>query len=180
MACLTWESTGPAVYGVFVPVSNAALSVSEAYGRNQPAEAAMEFDTALYPYYRFKELNTLCVEKNSCPIYGVPVRAYWHEAEAAMREGMSAVLTTAAAMTDREAAARYITDYCNAVQEQAFEDAGKLLNDVRWYMSKNSNTMKNGRNPETHEGMDELKPIDPMTIRLDPAVYRSLLDAMEK
>jgi hypothetical protein len=28
--------------------------------------------------------------------------------------------------------------------------------------------------------MDELKPIDPLTIRLDPAVYRSLLDAMEK
>ena len=180
MACLTWECTGPAVYGVFVPVSNAALSVSEAYGRNQPAEAAMEFDTALYPYYRIKELNTLCVEKNSCPIYGVPVRAYWHEAEAAMREGMSEVLKTAAAMTDREAAARYITDYCNAVQEQAFEDAGKLLNDVRWYMSKNSNTMKNGRNPETHEVMDELKPIDPLVIRLDPAVYRSLLDAMEK
>ena len=83
-------------------------------------------------------------------------------------------------MTDREAAARYITDYCNAVQEQAFLDAGQLLNDVRWYMSKNSNTMKNGRNPETHEVLDELKPIDPLTIRLNPAVYRNLLDALEK
>ena len=30
------------------------------------------------------------------------------------------------------------------------DEAGALLNDVRWYMSRNSNTMKNGRNPETH------------------------------
>ena len=44
------------------------------------------------------------------------------------------------------------------MQEQAFADAGQLLNDVRWYHSQNSNTMKNGRNPETHEVLDELKP----------------------
>ena len=35
MSCVTWESTGPAVYGVFMPVSNAALSISQPYAKNQ-------------------------------------------------------------------------------------------------------------------------------------------------
>ncbi len=174
MSCVTWESTGPAVYGVFVPVSNAALSVSEAYGRNQAAEDAFRFDTGLYPYYRFKELNTLCVEKNAYGIYGKPVRAFWHAAEAFMIQGMREVLSRAAAMEDTRAAAQLITDYCNALQEQAFEDAGLLLNDVRWMMSKNSNTLKNGRNPETHEVLDELKPVDPITVTPDPSVYGNI------
>ena len=51
------------------------------------------------------------------------------------------------------------------------DEAGALLNDVRWYMSRNSNTMKNGRNPETHEILDELKEIDPMEVKLDASVY---------
>ena len=174
MSCVTWESAGPAVYGVFVPVSNAVLSVSGPYGRNQPAEAAGEFDTGLYPYYRFKELNTLCVEPADVPVYGRPVRAYWHEAETAMVQGMKKALAAAAAMTDREAAARFLTEYCGALQNQAFLDAGKLLNDVRWYRSTNSNTMKNGRNPETHEVIDELRPVPPLEIRQDPGVYRTI------
>ncbi len=168
---ITWESTGPAVYGVFVPVSNASLNVSAPYARNQSAEAVGEFDTERYPYFRIKELNTLCVEKSDCPVYGRPVRAYWHEAETGMTKGMRAVLTAAAAMEDPERARQYITDYCNRMQEQAFADAGKLLNAVRWYKSQNSNTMKNGTNPETHEILDELKPIDPLQVTLDPQVY---------
>ncbi len=171
MACVTWESTGPALYGVFVPVSSAALSISAPYARNQGAEAVGEFDTERYPYYRFKELCTLCVEKADCLIYGRPVRAYWHEAETGMTAGMAEVLRKAADMEDHEAARHYITDYCSALQEQAFADAGKLLNAVRWYRSQNSNTMKNGRNPETHEVLDELKPVDPLKVTLDAGVY---------
>ena len=144
MSCVTWESTGPALYGVFVPVSNAATSISAPYSRSQTADEAGVFDTQLYPYYRFKELNTLSVEKNAYKIYGEPVRAYWHQAELLMTESMQAVLRNAASLDDSAAAKQYITDYCNSVQEQAFDDAGQLLNDVRWYMSKNSNTMKNG------------------------------------
>ena len=34
ISCITWESTGPAIYGVFIPVSNGALSISEPYSRN--------------------------------------------------------------------------------------------------------------------------------------------------
>ena len=176
MCCVTWESTGPALYGVFVPVSNAALSVSEHYARNQSADQAMVFDTAAYPYYRFKELCTLCVEPEDSRIYGRPVRAYWHEAETAMARGMEAVLRHAAAMDDPDAARRLITDCCNRLQEQAFEDAGRLLNSVRWYRSKNSNTMKNGRNPETHDVLDELKVIPPMEVDLDAAVWQRVLD----
>ena len=57
------------------------------------------------------------------------------------------------------------------MQDQAFSDAGKLLNAVRFYRSQNSNTMKNGRNPETHEVLDELKPVDPLKVTLDPGAY---------
>ncbi len=174
MACVTWESTGPAIYGVFVPVSNAATGISEPYSRNQSAEQAGVFDTALYPYYRFKELTTLSVEKNDYQIYGLPVRAYWHEAETGMTQGMRAVLEAAAKLNDRETAHQYITDYCNRMQEQAFSDAGELLNAVRWYKSKNSNTMKNGRNPETLEVMDELKAVVPLTVTLDAAAYQTI------
>ncbi len=174
LSCVTWESTGPALYGVFVPVSNGALSISAPYGRNQSADQAGVFDTEHYPYYRFKELTTLGVEHNAYRVYGQPVRAYWHEAESGMIRGMREVLRSAAAIGDSMKARRYITDYCNAIQEQAFSDAGQLLNDVRWYLSTNSNTMKNGRNPETHEVIDELKPIAPLTVRLDGAAYRMI------
>ena len=174
MSCVTWESSGPAIYGVFVPVSNAALSISEAYGRNQSAEEAYRFDTEHFPYYRFKELTTLSVEADAYKIYGEPVRAYWHQAETGMIKGMSEVLKHAADMSDPQAAAQYITDYCNRMQDQAFSDAGELLNDVRWCKSKNSCTLKNGINPETEEILDELEPVDPLTVKLDASVYQEV------
>ena len=172
MSCVTWESTGPALYGVFVPISNAVTAISDPYSRNQSAEEAGVFDTEQYPYYRFKELNTLCVEPKDYQIYGLPVRAYWHTAEQTMANQMPEILQAAAQMEDTAAAKQYITDYCTAMQEQAFADAGQLLNDVRWYHSQNSNTMKNGRNPETHEVLDELKAIEPLTVTADAAAYQ--------
>ncbi len=136
----------------------------------------MVFDTANYPYYRFKELCTLCVEPGDCRIYGQPVRAYWHEAEAAMAQNLGTVLRLAAAMEDRGAARRFITECCNLLQEQAFSDAGQLLNSVRWYRSKNCNTLKNEQNPETYEVLDELRVIPPMEIRLDASVWQTILE----
>lgn len=179
MSCVTWESTGPAIYGVFVPISNAATSISEPYSRNQSADDVAVFDTNLYPYYRFKELCTLGVEKSAYKIYGQPVRAYWHEAELYMTESMKQVLTNASTIEDKETAYQYITDYCNKMQNQAFDDAGQLLNQVRWYMSSNSNTMKNGRNPETGEIIDELKEIDPLVVNLDSSVYKGVPEIPE-
>ena len=173
MACVTWESAAPAVYGVFVPISNACLRISDAYGRNQPEADKGLFETSRYPWYAFKALNTLCVEKTSRDTYGVPVRQYWRQAETDMIAGMSAVLS-GAREANPETAATYITDYCCALQEQAFADAQALLNDVMWAMAKNSNTMKNGRNPETHEVLDELKPVPPMTVTLDGAAYAAV------
>ena len=142
------------------------------YGRCQSAEDAGVSDTEKYPYYRYKELNTLSVEKGDHLIYGQPVRSYWHKAETAMIRGMSEILQTAAGMNDTADAKQYITDYCNAMQDQAFADAGQMLNDVRWYHSHNSNTMKNGINPETHEVTDELKPVPLLTVTLDATLYQ--------
>ena len=175
LSCVTWESTGPAVYGVFVPVSNGALSVSEPYARNQSADEAGIFDTNHYPYYRFKELNTLLVEPYTYKTYGLPVRAYWHEAETAMTKGVATVLENAASMESAQAK-QYITEYCNRVQQQAFDDAGELLNDVKLYMSSNSNTMKNGRNPETGEILDVNRVLEPLDVSLDSSAYYAIPD----
>ena len=163
--CVTWESTGPAIYGVFVPVSNAVTRISEPYARNQSAAVGRVFDTELYPYYRFKELTTLCTEKP----FLRSVRGYWHDAEKVMTESMAAILSSLPA--DKTEAARILTDYCCQAQEAAFADAGVLLNDVRLYNSRNSNSMKNGRNPETHEVLDELKAIPPIPVTLDTSKY---------
>ena len=46
--------------------------------------------------------------------------------------------------TDPAKAQRQMTDFCAGLQEKAFEDAKALLNEVRWAMSDNSNTMKMG------------------------------------
>ncbi len=173
MSVVTWESTGPALYGVFIPVSNDSLKISDAYSRNQPA-GENHFDTEQYPWYAFKALNTLCMGKENYIPYGTPVRNYWHQAETGMIAGMNTVLQNAAAMTDSAKAAEYITDYCCSMQEQAFADAKELLNDVLWTQAENSNTLKNGRNPETHEILDELKPVPPVEINLDGSIYRTI------
>ena len=170
MACVTWESSGPAVYGVFVPLSNASTSVSQPYSLNQGADSAGVFDTDDYPYFRFKELCTLCVGKDAYKVYGEPVRAYWHKAELAMAKGMASVLSNASKL-DGDAAANYITNYCNGVQQQAFDDAGDLLNDVLWNMCANSNTMTSARNPETGEATDGLRVLDPITVTLSDGAY---------
>ena len=81
-----------------------------------------------------------------------------------------------AGLEDRTAAKQWITDCCNQLQEQAFADVGQILNSVRWAHSKNSNTMKNGRNPETHEVLDERKVVPPMEIGLDASVWQNIMD----
>ncbi len=170
MCTVTWESAAPSLYGVFVPVSNAMTEISGAYGRNQGAQVQRSFDTSVYPWYAFKALNTLCVGRDAWQIYGMPVREYWGRAEAVMTEGMKTVLARAAGSESAEASA-ILEAYCTKVQEAAFEDAGTLLNDILWTMSKNSNTMKNGRNPETHEVLDCRVTVPPMEVTLDTAHY---------
>ena len=171
MSTVIWASIAPAVYGVFVPVSNASESIYEAYGLNQSVDKQGDFDTVNYPYYRFKDLNTLCIEKNTYETYGKPVRAYWHEAETQMIAGMSEVLKEASDM-EQDDAHKYITYYCEYVQQKAFDDAGQLLNDVKWYMSDNCSTLKNGRNPETGEILNEERKLDPLKVTLDASGYR--------
>ncbi len=176
MSCVMWESTGPAIYGVFVPISNAATSISKAYENDQPAKDAGMFDAEHYPYYAFKELTTLCVEQDTCEVYGAPVRDYWHSAEQGMFAGMPKVLTRASEMKDKTAAADYITNYCNDMQEQAFLDAKYLVNDVVMTQSQNSNTLKMQRDPQTHEILDTQRVLDPMEITLDATIYEKVPD----
>lgn len=148
-----WVSVAPAPYGVFVPVNNVCSGVSEAYGANQPSAEAGQFDTD-YPWFVMKALNTLCMQ--DIPVYGVPVRDFWQQAETDMIDGMQKVLSDG---SDTE-----IEEYCCRVQQQAFEDGRILLNQVNWTMSSNANTMKNGRNPETGEILDTLRQLPPMEV----------------
>ena len=130
ISCVSWVSCGPPVYGVFVPVSNDCINVSEAYGANQPAEDKEVFDTDKYPYYVFKELCTRCMGPDTYKIYGQPVQEYWYNLESDMFAEFSEILSKAAKMEDSNARAIYITSYCNEVQTQAFEDGKRLLKDV--------------------------------------------------
>ena len=171
MACVTWESSGPAIYGVFVPVSNASLSLSEVYGKNQPASEFGHFDSENYPYYAFKELATLCVGHDSYKAYGAPVKEYWNRVEKNMSAGMQKVLKKASKMKDKNAAADYITKYCNRMQTQAFMDAKEILNKLIWRQAADSNTMKLGRNPETGELLNTPRVLKPLEIDSDASVY---------
>ena len=58
-----------------------------------------------------------------------------------------------------------------ALMEKAFDDAKALLNEVRWAMSANSNTMKMGINPETDELSDTERVLDPIKVDLDGRFY---------
>ena len=73
MACVTWESTGPAIYGVFVPISNAVNSISEAYGNNQPASEAGVFEQPARirgRRLRCGRLSILCLQGTDDPLRG--------------------------------------------------------------------------------------------------------------
>ena len=168
MSCVTWNSCGPAIYGVFVPLSNLCTQVSDSYSRDQSADEIGNFDLINYPYYAFKGLGTLCATDTR--VYGAPVRAYWHEAETNMTESMAELLAQAAG-EDRDTAAALLTSYCTQVQEQAFADAKTLFNDVLWYQSLLCNTMKVGSNPETGELLTTPKVYDPLEVTLDASVY---------
>ena len=175
MSGVCWVSTGPLIYGTFVPVSNAVDAISEEYNRNQPVKEKGKFDTGKYPYYAFKALTTLCTGQENAQIYGQPVRDYWKKAERGMFDAMPKVLENAAAL-DREMAADYLTDYCSSRQKNAFSDAKKLLNDVNWEQSNNSNSMQAGRDPETHEVLKTKRKLEPMKVDLDPAAYKEIPD----
>jgi dipeptidase len=174
MSCISWVSCGPPVYGVFVPVSNDCINVSDAYGANQSAKDEGVFDTNNYPYYVFKELCTRCVGPDNYKVYGEPVQAYWHDAQSNMFASMSTVMEQAAKMNDSNARASYITSYCNDMQTHAFEDGKQILNDVVWTQNQNSNTLKIQRNPETHQLTGEKVVIPPIELQLDASHYNNV------
>lgn len=171
VAGTTWICLAPAPYGVFVPLNILCSEPSDSYAANQSEEFLYQFESDKYPYYTFKELNTLCL--TDYKTYGIPVRGYWHNAEKRMIEGMKAETEAVNELlkTDPSKAQRRMTDYCSGLQEKAFADAKALLNQVRWAMSANSNTMKMGMNPETDELYSTERVLDPITIELDVSLY---------
>ncbi len=174
MSCVNWISLGPPVYGVFVPVSNDCINVSDAYGADQPASQKGNFDTDNYPYYLFKELCTRCVGPDNYDVYGEPVQKYWNEAESNMFDSMSEVLAHAVSIKDKNERANYITSYCNDMQTKAFNDGKDILKVVIWEQNKNSNTFKIERNPETHQMTGKEVTLSPIKLDLDASKYKSV------
>lgn len=174
MSCVSWISSGPPLYGVFVPVSNDCINISEPYSANQPSEDWGVFDTDTYPYYVFKDICTRCVGPNNYKVYGEPVQDYWQEAESNMFDGMSKVLAQAAKIKDNDTRASYITSYCNNMQNQAFKDGKQILNDLVWEQSKNSNSFKIKRNPETHQMTGDIVVIPLMEVKFDASNYKNV------
>ena len=162
MSCVNWVSSGPIIYGVYIPVSSDCVNISKSYGANQPFSEKGVFDTDNYPFFLFKDLCTRCVGPQHYKIYGEPVQEYFKEAENCMFAGMSEVLKIAAEIEDETARAEYITSYCNNMQTKAFEDGKQILNDVASTQSKNSNTYDDG------------EVIPPMEINLNASKYKSI------
>ena len=174
IAGTTWICLAPAPYGVFVPLNILCSEPSDSYSANQPEGLLYQFESEKYPYFTFKELNTLCL--TDYKIYGKPVREYWHNAEKRMIDCMKAETEAVNEIlkTDPAKAQRQMTDYCSMLQEKAFKDAKALLNQVRWAMSANSNTMKMGMNPETDELYTTERVLDPIRVELDVSIYGEL------
>ena len=172
IAGTTWICLGPAPYGVFVPLNILCSEPSEAYAANQPEDHLNQFESDVYPWFTYKELNTLCL--TDYKTYGIPVRKYWHTAEKHMIDAMAAELETVNELlkSDPAKAQRKMTAFCSKLQEKAFEDGKALLNEVRWAMSANSNTMKMGMNPETDELYTTERVLDPIKVELDVTPYK--------
>ena len=176
IAGTTWVCLAPAPYGVFVPLNILCSEPSDAYAANQPESQLYQFESDKYPYFAFKELNTLCL--TDYKVYGTPVREYWHDAEKRMIDAMKEETEKVCELlkTDPAKAQIQMTEYCSRLQEKAFEDAKALPNHVRWAMSANSNTMKMGMNPETDELYTTERVLDPIKVELDVSPYGELTD----
>ena len=172
MSCVNWISSGPPLYGVYVPVSNDCINVTDAYGSNQPSNETYVFDTNNYPYYVFKDLCTRCVGPDNHKVYGKPVQDYWNESEGYMFTGMKEVLSNAAKMSDNNTRASYITSYCNDMQTKAFLDAKVILNNVTWVQSKYSNTLKFEHHSDAPQKLGKPVVHDPIELNLDASKYK--------
>jgi len=176
VAGTAWICLAPAPYGVFVPMNILCSEPSDSYAANQPESQLNQFESDKYPWFTFKELNTLCL--TDYKTYGIPVREYWHTAEKYMIDAMAAEVEAVKELlkSDPAAAQKRMTVFCAGLQEKAFADGKALLNQVRWAMSANSNTMKMGINPETDEMSDTERVLTPISVELDAALYKGVSD----
>ena len=174
MSCVSWVSSGPPVYGVYVPVSNDCVNVSSAYGANQSENETGVFDTEHYPFYVFKGLCTQCMGPDHYKVYGRPVQVYWNESEGHMFTGMGDVLSKASQISDKDARANYLTSYCNDMQTKAFEDGKQILHEVTLAQNANNDTvgLKNGTNAT--QGSANQTNLPSIELKLDSSKYQDV------
>lgn len=172
MSCVIWMCLGPDPCGVFVPLSNCCTSLDSSFGKDQSVEEGTVFNPEEYMWYNIKAINA--VGLTDYEAYGKPVRDYWSGVEDILIKDMAEVLKDNAEIygKDSEKAEKAITEYCCKVQKKAFEDAGSILRSQMWTMCYNSNTMKFGTNPETHEVLKEKRELKKVELDLDSSGYK--------
>lgn len=172
VSCVTWLCEGPATCGVFVPLSNGCDSVSASYGRDESLSDFKMMDSERYPYYASKETTTYSVFEFDA--YAKPIQRYWADVEANMTDSFAKMLRENAKTysANPQKATFSITNYCNNAQEMAFADQKEILNTLRYRMCSDSNSMKVGRNPETHEVLTEKKVLEELNIELSAEKYK--------
>lgn len=156
---------------VFVPVSNCSTEIDADFNADQSADDGCVFNGDDYIWYNIKAINALGLINPD--VYGAPVREYFAQAETEMTAGMATLLKEACEIyeTDPEAAISMITEYCCEMQKNAFADSKEVLASQLWTLSLNSNTMKKGVNPETHEALDTYRELTPVEIALKADKY---------
>ena len=171
ISCVTWLCEGPATCGVFVPLSNGCDSVSASYGRDESLSDLKVVDSEKYPYYASKETTTYGVLEFDA--YAKPIQKYWSDVEANMTNSFAGMLEENAKLftINPNKAIKSITQYCNEAQETAFADQKEILNLLRYRLCSDSNSMKVGRNPETHEVLTEKKKLEKLEIDLSAGKY---------
>lgn len=137
MCCVSWVSLANSEFSVFLPMSNLITDTADSFKLDADE---LTYDTSLASV-AFRRLCALSEQDRT--YYGAGVREYWHDEEVALAGEYPSVLAETAALYEKDpaAAAEYITDYTVSLQEQAYEDAMFMFDELTWYMIENTDTL---------------------------------------
>ena len=152
MAVVSWVSLANSEFSVFLPVSNLTTDVAPAYKLDSEE---VEYNPEMASV-AFRRLCALSEQDRTN--YGAGVRDFWHSMEEDLVAAYPEVLAAAAELyaDDPDAAAEYITDYTVNVQQEAYDDAMLMFDELTWYMIENTDTLRYSFSYSTLMMSDEL------------------------
>lgn len=153
MNAIIWLTLSEAAYVPFVPISSLITGASDFYTYSSD-------DYSYSPrmaYCIFKQLNTLCARTREST--GEGVKAYWRIFEKNILKSIPGEINkTCQLYKEYPAMARkFITKFCETLQDLAVSDSIRLYKDVMWYLMQNTETMKHKYGGEFIETYPEEK-----------------------